>query len=270
MFPRTALLAAFLALPIAASDPVSIAPAKRIKLFNGRDLSGFYTFLEHSGYEDPKRVITVRDGMIRISGEVWGGLVTKEAYRDYYLRVEWKWGSKTWGDREGKARDSGILLHGIGPDTGGRRGYWLQSIEYQVIEGGTGDLILVAGEGTPSLTAEVREAPDGEVYWKKGGVALRTDRKRINWYGRDPDWKDVLGFRGRQDVERPAGEWNISEALCDGNAITAVLNGKVVNHATQVSQAAGKILVQSEGAEIFIRSFELGPVTGELREKFRP
>jgi hypothetical protein len=270
MSARLSLLTACLVFSVAAADPAPVKPARPAKIFNGRDLTGFYTFLEHGKYDDPKAVITVRDGMIRISGEEWGGLTTKDAYREYHLRVEWKWGAKTWGDREGKARDSGILLHGTGPDTGGRRGYWLQSIEYQVIEGGTGDLILVQGETTPALTAEVREEPDGEVYWQKGGKSLHTDSKRINWYGRDPKWHDILGFRGRRDVEHPAGEWNVSEVLCDGDSITAMLNGKVVNHATQASQAAGKILIQSEGAEIFIRHFEIGPVTDEVRKRFRP
>ena len=265
---RAVILAIAFASCAIAQAPVQ--PSGTVQLFNGRDLSNFYTYLQDNKYEDPKGVFTVRDGMLRISGEEWGGITTKNSYRDYYLRVEWKWGGKAWGNRSDKARDSGVLLHGTGPDTGGKRGFWLQSIEYQIIEGGTGDLLLVEGEDRPALTAKVREEPNGQVYWQEGGKQIRTDRKRINWYGRDPDWKDALGFRGRDDLEKPTGGWNVSEVLCDGDSITSVVNGKVVNHATGVSQSAGKILVQSEGAEILIRKIEIGPVTKALRAKFKP
>ena len=67
----------------------------------------------------------------------------------------------------------------------------MPSLEVQIIEGGVGDLILVAGEdedGTPvplSLTCEVGRDRDDEVVWKKGGkketFALKDPRrKRIN------------------------------------------------------------------------------------------
>jgi hypothetical protein len=60
------------------------------------------------------------------------------------------------GARAGHARDSGILVHGIGED-GPHQGIWLESIESQIIEGGAGDFIMVAGKGRPSMTANIRE-----------------------------------------------------------------------------------------------------------------
>lgn len=263
------LLAAGLAGSLPAAEPAPIRPAKRVKLFNGRDLSGFYTYLQHNKYNDPRQVFTVRDGLLRISGEEFGGISTKDAYRDYHLLLEWKWGGATHAPRLDKARDSGILVHGIGPDEGSR-GYWYQSIEYQIIEGGTGDYLMVNGAERPWLSAEVREEANGQIYWKKGNPLVRTDRKRINWYARDPEWKDVLGFRGRQDLDKPVGQWNVSEILCDGDAITAVFNGAVVNYGTGASQSAGKIQFQSEGAEILIRRIEIAPVTKKLRARYRP
>ena len=45
-------------------------PQRQIQLFNGRSLNGWYTFLKGRGRNnDPKEVFTVKDGMIRISGE---------------------------------------------------------------------------------------------------------------------------------------------------------------------------------------------------------
>src|SRR5437667_75892 len=89
-----------------------------------------------------------------------------------------------------------------------------------------------------------------------GAKAVRRSSGRFNCGGRDPGWKDVLGFRGSRDVEKPAGEWNRMEVLCDGDSITTILNGYVVNIGTKSSLTKGKILFQSEGAEIFFRKIE--------------
>jgi neutral ceramidase len=237
----------------------AIVPATQTALFNGRNLDGWYTWVRNSKYDDPKGVFSVRDGMLRISGEEWGGIATRQMYRDYHLTVEWKWGGPTHGDRAGKARDSGILVHGVGED-GAASGVWLESIESQIIEGGTGDLLMVAGRRMPWLSAEVREAANGELYWQQGGKPVARDRGRFDWYGRDPEWKDVEGFRGRQDVEAPTGEWNRSEVICEGDTVKNILNGKVVNYGTESSHTFGKIQLQSEGAEIWVRRVEIGPV----------
>ena len=238
----------------------AIVPSSKISLFNGRDLDGWYTWLKDNKLADPQHVFSVQDGMLRISGEEWGGIATRQMYRDYHLIVEWKWGGPMHGIRDGKARDSGILVHAVGED-GAASGTWLESVESQVIEGGTGDFILVGGKRQPSMTSEVREAPNGEVYWQEGGKPLHRDRGRFDWYGRDPEWKDVAGFRGRQDVEMPMGEWNRSEVVCDGDTIKNILNGKVVNYGSNSSHTFGKIQLQSEGAEILIRRVELLPLS---------
>ncbi len=136
----------------------------------------------------------------------------------------------------------------------------MESIECQIIEGGCGDFIMVGGKGKPSLTCETRVGPDGkQLYYEKGGKPVTRDRGRYNWWGRDPAWKDVLGFRGKDDVEKPAGEWNRMEVICDGDSITNIVNGYVVNVGTKSSLTKGKILFQSEGAEILFRKIEVRP-----------
>lgn len=254
----SALLAGALpALPAQTGD--AITPAKKIALFNGKDLNGWYTWTRDHKYEDPKKVFSVVNGNIRISGEEWGGIATKQMYRDYHLIVEWKWGGPTLGDRRTKARDSGILVHAVGED-GAYSNTWLESIESQIIEGGCGDFILVGGKNRPSLTAEVREGAKDQVYWSPGGKKVTRDRGRFNWYGRDPEWKDEIGFRGKEDLEKPVGEWNRSEVICDRDTIKNLVNGKVVNYGTNSSHTFGKIQIQSEGAEIIIRRVELRPI----------
>lgn len=238
-----------------------------IKLFNGKDLTNFYTYLRKLGKNnDPSKVFTVKDGMIRVSGEIFGCFTTEKEFENYHLVCEFKWGEKTWPPREKATRDSGILLHCVGEDGAAGNDAWMESIECQMIEGGTGDFILVGGKKkTPSMTATVEYRPTGkkmqkQAYYDPNGKAVKFTGGRINWWGRDPAWEDVLGFRGRQDVERPAGEWNTLECICAGDKITNILNGKVVNAGSEASHTKGKILFQSEGAEVFFRRIELLPV----------
>src|SRR5216684_3593750 len=97
---------------------------KPIKLFNGKDLANFYTYLRgHGKNKDPENVFTVKDGAIRVSGEIFGCFTTQKEYENYHLVVEFKWGTQTWKPREKRAMDSGILLHCVGED-GAAGGVW--------------------------------------------------------------------------------------------------------------------------------------------------
>src|SRR5262249_2657044 len=101
--------------PAFARELPRIATDEPILRFNGKDLSGFYTYLRDHKYEDPNHVFTVKDGMIRITGEEFGALTTGGNFGNYHLIAEWKWGEKTWAPRLERSRDSGILLHCVGP-----------------------------------------------------------------------------------------------------------------------------------------------------------
>ena len=162
-----------------------IKPEKPIVLFNGKDLSNFYTWIVDSHREDPDRVFSVVDQVdgapaLRVSGERWGGFVTTEAFRDYRLVVEFRWGPLTWGNRMDRTRDSGILLHCQGPDGNTKKdfnGPWMHSIEYQIIEGGVADFILVGGydaagnQKRPEFTASISKDRDGEMVYDRGDVS---------------------------------------------------------------------------------------------------
>ena len=235
---------------------------KTIQLFNGNDLSGWYTFIQDRGRDaDPKNVFTVQDGMIRISGEEWGCITTEDEFEDYHIVLEFKWGEATHPPRKERTRDSGLLLHSQGED-GGSGGIWMHSIECQMIEGGTGDIIVV-GDGTDdfSVTATVAPEKQGNSFiYQPGGEKETINSGRINWIGRAPEWKDIKGFRGPYDVEKPLGEWNKLECVADGDQLTIFLNGKLVNKATRVKPQKGKIQIQSEAAEVFVRKVELLPL----------
>ena len=252
----------------------AITPTTTIKLFDGTSLANFDTWLVDHHNADPEHVYSVVDQVdgapaIRISGKVWGGLLTKAAYRDYKLTVEYRWGGVTWGERKNRTRDSGVLLHAQGRLGNTRKdfnGPWLQSLEFQIIEGGVGDFISVAGfsesgeQIRPAMTIRARKDRDGEnVYDPKGEPRVFTSG-RVNWWGRSEDWQDKLGFRGPNDVESPGLEWTRLEAIVKGGNLQYFVNGKLVLEGTDASFTEGKIMLQSEGAEIYFRRVDLEPI----------
>jgi len=237
-----------------------------IKLFNGKNLDGLYVWNRGTAYEDPRKIFTVKDGMLHISGDGYGGLITKKDYRDYHMVIEFKWGEKTWGKREDRARDSGVLFHCHGPD-GGYGDTWMASIEAQIIEGGVGDILVLTGKdpktGEPiptSLSSTITKDRDGEKVWKKGGEEITLSSGRINWFGRDPDWADKVGFRGKDDVESKFGEWTRMDVICKGGDIEYKVNGVTVNGGSNAKPDHGKLLVQTEMAEMWVRKWDLYPL----------
>jgi len=266
------LFFAIFIIPVNSNPPdknsaLSELPGKKpgvtsIKLFNGRNLDGWYTYIKEKGKNtDPLNVFTVNNGMIRISGEEFGCITTNDEFENYKLTVKFKWGDQTYSPRTDKTRDSGILLHSVGED-GASSGTWMYSIECQIIEGGTGDFIVVGDGSTKySITSPVAPEKQGNSYiFKPEGSKVTINSGRINWFGRDPEWKDVKDFRGRNDIEKPVGKWNKIECIVKGNEIHNYLNGVLVNQAFDVKPQKGKIQIQSEGAEIFFKKIIITPL----------
>jgi hypothetical protein len=167
-------------------------------------------------------------------------------------------------------------LHSVGPEGNSYdgRGAFKAAIECNIFQGATGDLLLIRGTNAdgsllaPRITAEVsreRDA-DGWCTWQKGGTRQTLVRwGRLNWFGKDRNWRDQFDFRGVRDLESPSGEWTRLECICDGQRITVKVNGTVVNEAFDVFPSRGKILLQCEGSEIFFRRLELIPITKPRR-----
>ncbi len=199
------------------------------------------------------------EGQVRITGDGFGYLATDRAYRDYRVVVEYRWGEKTDGGKS--VRNSGILLNAIGPD-GGAGGVWMASVECQLAQGCVGDLIVIPGDpSTPvKITADVVLGPDKHPRWKPGGSPRTFTGGQLWWSRHDPDFKELLDTRGKDDVESPRGEWTRVECTCEGGRISVVVNGVLVNQCRDASPRGGKILLQSEGFELFVRKFELHPI----------
>lgn len=256
--------------PIEVRSPIVLYDGRNVK-----DLSRFQVWLGPRAHADPKRVFTVVDQIdgsaaIRVSGEEWGGIVTPDAYRSYRLVVEFRWGNVTWEPRRTIARKSGILLHCQGPDGNFKPTFdspWMTSVEFEIFDGRTGDAVLVPGypSGDPALRYFPRATMRvlrGDNHWNSEGSPreFQAGQSRLHWFGKDPDWKDVVGFRGRNDIEKPSGEWNLLEASVDGGDLTYYVNGVKVMELTNCSLTKGRIMFQSESAEIFFRRIELHPL----------
>src|SRR5207248_5866190 len=200
-------------------------------------------------------------GQIHISGDGYGYIGTDKAYRDYHLTVEYKWGKRTDGRKY--VRNSGILLHAVGPD-GGAGGTWMSCVECQLAQGCVGDLIVIRGKDARGevipvrLTAETELSPDGKRHrWKQGCEAktFPPTRGQLWWSNHDWDFKELLDTRGRSDIESPLGEWTRVECVCESDRLAVFVNGQKVNECRGVFPAAGRILLQTEGFEIFFRKF---------------
>jgi hypothetical protein len=80
------------------------------------------------------------------------------------------------------------------------------------------------------------------------------------WSGRDANWENVLGFRGKNDAEKTVGEWNTLTVTMKRDTMTVQLNGVTVNKATGLGVSKGRVQIQSEGSEVLIRKITLTPV----------
>lgn len=231
-----------------------------IELFNGKNLDGWYKFIGGQGRnKDPKNVFTVHDGMIHITGEQYGCITTDKSFSNYKLTVEFKWGGKTFTH---VARDSGVLIHSFGPD-GAYNGVWKHSIEANIVEGGIGDFWIVGGakDGIQAKSKTVA-THGGKRYDPVNGrpvTVVANSEGGIGWIGKDPEWKNVKGFRGKNDLDKP-GEWVKMVIVAKDDNMTVYVNDKRVLEMFECKPAAGQIQLQSEGAEIFFRKVTLEPL----------
>jgi len=202
--------------------------------FNGKNLEGWYSFLPSKGKNnDVDNVFAVENGLLHISGKEFGYICTDNAFKDFMMVVEFKWGEKKWPPRDADTvrRDNGILFFvPYGKDT-----VWPRSVECQIQEGDVGDFWMV--DSTTIVVDGVRTRPGNFIRNKKSA-----------------------------DGELPHGQWNTVTVLVRQNKITYWVNHREVNKgelpvgADGKPLAEGKIIIQSEGAEIFYRKIEIGEV----------
>jgi hypothetical protein len=272
-------LTALLALSVCPFSVVKAAAAEDfLPLFNGRDLQGWETWqgarvvpsmpiklwgewedvvgLNKNAADVFTVVMVDSEPAIRISGEIWGALVSENSYSDYHLRLQFKWGDRKYAPREDKPRNSGLLYHSNG-DHGAFWSYWMRSAEFEIMQGSTGMFAPV-----DKVTARIPTAWDFSLAIPWLRYASAESETGVGGM--------VFRVQASEDRERPAGEWNTLELYVLGDRALHIVNGVPVMSVRRLRQdagegdeplTAGKIQLQSEGAEVFFRHIELQSIT---------
>ena len=205
--------------------------------------------------------------LLHISGEVYGCVFTKQDFRNYHLKLKFKWGDRKFVPRLNKAMDSGILYHSQGECGVDYWHTWMVSQEFQVIEGGTtegscGDFWPIANSRI-DIKAERPEGSRNYFYNPEATVVSFGAR----------------GTRGpcmvRENLESPKDEWTTMELICYEGKSAHIVNGHVTmilenssywNGTELLPLLEGKIQLQCEAAELYYKDIQIKQLT-ELPEE---
>lgn len=207
------------------------------------DSFGVFTVLEEDG-----------NPVLRISGEYYGCVATKEEFENYHLKLMVKWGDIKWHPRKNLLKDSGILYHSVGPHGAESWRSWMLSQEFQVMQGHMGD------------------------FWNQANSAIDI-RAYLPEYIMNPvadKSQDFLGIGEGEDIpsycmrsanfEKPHGEWNKLELICfegkslhivNGEVVMILQNSRYVEDGKKVPLQKGRIQLQSEAAEVFYKDIKI-------------
>jgi hypothetical protein len=226
---------------------------------NGRDIPPV-------GYNrDSTGVFTVErqrgELVLRVSGEIYGCLFTKNDFDNYHLTLKVKWGEKKYIPRTDKLRDSGILYHSIGEAGAEYWRSWMLSQEFQIMEGHMGD-----------YWSQASSAIDIRSFLPEGRMNCVADaRQPFLPFGAG----STEGYCMRsENRESDHGAWTTLELVCHEGRSLHIVNGKVVmvlrnsryvKDGKGVPLTKGKIQLQSEAAEVFFKDIRIR----ELKELSR-
>ncbi|TNJ45407.1 DUF1080 domain-containing protein [Tamlana fucoidanivorans] len=208
--------------------------------------------------QDAKQVFSVieEEGslVLKITGEIYGGLTTEKNFSNYHLSVKFKWGDKKWEPRLNAKRDSGILYHAYGAH-GRFWKTWKTSLEYQVQETDLGDFIPLSGN---------TEIP--KVSGPK--VEIRGNAQKKQYDPTQDTYFEGNGYiHAYIEPDMPHGQWNHLEIYVLGNDAVHVVNGQIVmvvenaiNPETGKPLTEGQIQIQSEAAACYYKDLTITPI----------
>ena len=216
------------------------------------------------GLNDQKEVFKVVDlngePVIRVSGEIYGGLTTKKEYENYHFHLQYKWGVKKWAPRLNELRDMGIMFHLTGKNEDAFWSVFMMGIECQISEKTSGDLFLV-----PNKTFSIRPVADvrvGEGYKWSVNAPLRQLGGFVN---------DSSNLSRSENFESDSAKWTKMDVYTVGSSAVYLVNGHVVmafqnaglQHAdkTVTPLTKGKIQLQSEGAEAYYKDITIQSIS---------
>ncbi|WP_049722058.1 3-keto-disaccharide hydrolase [Gilvimarinus polysaccharolyticus] len=222
-------------------------------------------YLEPVGYDrDDWNVFSVNDEsgepVLHITGEIYGGIFTRQNYSNYHLRLQVKWGQKKWPPRQELPFDSGILYHGTGEHGVDYWRAWPLSQEFQIVE-----------QGVEGLTGDWWKIAHSQIDINCGSTMQGEPAK----YDLSAPLTTFGGAEGAipcgasHNNEKPSGEWNTLELITYQGKSLHIVNGEVVMALSRSSYTTesgakpltrGQIVLQSEAGEVFYRRIEWQPI----------
>ena len=187
------------------------------------DLAGWKAFHQEADTQTGD-VWQLSDGVLSCKGTPNGYIYTQRDYANFVLKLQWRW-------PPGKEPGSGgVLIHTTGPNK-----IWPKSLEAQI------------------------NAGDAGAFWGLGGYELTGPQERRQSL-EHLQFGKLTNLKKTQAAEKKPGEWNSYEIIAEGDTVTLIVNGKVVNKATGCKPAGGRICLTAEGDEIQFRNVRLTPI----------
>lgn len=222
------------------------------------------------GLGNKKNVFSVieedNEQIVKVTGEIFGALVSKQEFENYHLTFQVKWGEKKWPPRLEATRNNGLLYHSIGDFGAGLWNTWMTSLEFEVEETNFGDFICINDK---QVTAEcpAEKRANGKYYFNPDAPL-----KKFNWT------KEETGrcFKSA-DFEKPFGTWNTVELIAFKNTNIHIVNGQVVNVVynptffngeNEVPMTKGKLQFQSEAAETYFKNVKIKSIK-DLEDSYK-
>jgi 3-keto-disaccharide hydrolase len=202
--------------------PWPVTPKKKTLLFNGKDLDGWIRFSPKDKADKDKKWTV---------DKVWSvkdGVIRCEGKPNGYIKTVDSYANYKlhlewrWPD---KPTNSGVLLHCEGIDK-----TWPKCVEAQLMHENAGD------------------------FWLLSFSSIKVDGKQIG-----PE-QYANGKKKHPSNEKPVGQWNSYDIVCDGKTVSLSVNGLLQNQGTDAKPAFGPICLQSEGSPIEFRNIYLEPV----------
>ncbi|WP_375415996.1 DUF1080 domain-containing protein [uncultured Hymenobacter sp.] len=198
-----------------------------------------------------------REPVLRISGEIYGCVFTRQDYSNYHLKLKVKWGTKKWVPRLDEPLDSGLLYNSQGECGVDYWRSWMLSQEFQVSEykdgNAMGDFWCIANSAVDIRATPTKDA----LKYDPAAAPVRMGSEGRNF------------CQAAANYERPVGQWNELELInvngqsvhiVNGHVVMALNNSSYVVNGQRQPLTSGKIQLQSEAAEVFYKGIMIKPL----------
>lgn len=239
------------------------------KLFNGKNLEGWTTFLASKQKQkpylidkDPNKIFQVVEGnlhfykdQVQDSIVQEGYICTTNEYSNYRLKFEFKWGDKKFAQRKSKNKNSGLFFHVQEPT-----GFWPTCIECQIMEGSVGEIYAQNFAWfTTTIDSLIIDPVSNKIFPR-----YSENGKLYDYGGKQTSMRMLIPKR----LDQSDG-WNKIEIEVHGNTATFYVNDKLAaklwniryippeNLNEEMPLIKGRICLQAEATEIIFRNIEI-------------